>query len=115
MRFYFAIKMIFLGLFCLIIFGCQQNQSGINLSNNINSPVNSNGANQSDSQTKIPEPQNIKFESAERVEIIGTFYESPKEKSPAVLLLHQWGSNRKSYEQFAKRLQAKGFGVLAID
>ena len=31
------------------------------------------------------------------------------------MLLHQWGSDRKSYDKFAKRLQAKGFGVLAID
>lgn len=43
------------------------------------------------------------------------FYESPKANSPAVLLLHQFGSNRKSFDEFAKQLQKKNFGVLAID
>jgi dienelactone hydrolase len=65
--------------------------------------------------SQIPAPQTIKFESADKLEIIGTFYESPKANSPAVLLLHQWQSTRKSYEMFAKQLQSKGFGVLAID
>ena len=49
------------------------------------------------------------------MEIIGTFYESAKANSPAVLLLHQWMLNRQSYDEFARRLQGKGFGVLAID
>ena len=63
----------------------------------------------------LSKPQIIKIESANKVEIIGTFYESPKANSPAVLLLHQWQSTRKSFDLFAKQLQAKGFGVLAID
>lgn len=96
---------------CLLLFNCQ-GQSVSNSSNQTNLNI-SNSSNQSASQ--ISAPQNIKFESADNVEIIGTFYESPKANSPAVLLLHQWGSNRKSYEDFANRLQAKGFGVLAID
>lgn len=99
----------------LFAFGCQ-NQTASNLSSVVNSPsVNANGANRSGAETKIPQPQTVKFESAEKVEIVGTFYESPKANSPAVLLLHQWQSDRKSYDDFARRLQAKGFGVLAID
>ena len=35
--------------------------------------------------------------------------------SPALLLLHQWGSNRHSYDEFARKMQAAGFNVLAID
>lgn len=92
-------------------FACQ-NQTVSNSAKQTNSAV-SRPSTQSTSQ--ISPPQNIKFTSAENVEIIGTFYESPKANSPAVLLLHQWGSSRKSYENLAKRLQAKGFGVLAID
>ncbi len=95
-------------------FGCQ-NQTVTNSSDKTNSNVPANNANQSSSPAKIPEPQTIKFESAEKVEIVGTFYESPKANSPAVLLIHQWGSSRQSYDEFAKRLQSKGFGVLAID
>ncbi|MEZ5427581.1 MAG: alpha/beta fold hydrolase [Pyrinomonadaceae bacterium] len=57
----------------------------------------------------------MKFTSSGNVEIIGTFYESPKADSPAVLLLHQFGSDRHSFDEFAKRLQKENFGVLAID
>ena len=117
MKLKFFTKAAFCLLFVFSIFGCQ-NQTSSNTANQQTSNTaanNSSGANQSNSQTKIPEPQTIKFISAGNVEIVGTFYESPKVNSPAVLLLHQWGSDRKSYDEFARRLQAKGFGVLAID
>ena len=103
--------MLLISLLLLTTFGCQ-NQTAPNSTNQTNSAI-SNTSNQSTSQ--IPAPQTIKITSAENVEIIGTFYESPKANLPAVLLLHQWGSDRKSYGNFAKRLQTKGFGVLAID
>lgn len=105
------LKSTVISLLILTNFACQ-NEPVSNLSNQTNSTV-SNPSNQSTSQ--ITAPQTIKFTSAENVEIVGTFYESTKTNSPAVLLLHQWGSNRKSYDDLAKRLQAKGFGVLAID
>jgi dienelactone hydrolase len=47
--------------------------------------------------------------------IAASFFESPKPGSPAVLLLHQWESNRHSFDDFAARMQAKGFNVLSID
>ncbi len=109
------VKIFIAGLFILTALGCQK-QTASNTTNKINSNVltnNANNANQANAE--IPAPQDIKFESADKVEIIGTFYESPKANSPAVLMLHQWESNRKSYEEFAKRLQAKGFGILSID
>lgn len=59
--------------------------------------------------------QRVTIESADKTVIVGSFLESAKPNSPAVLLLHQFGSDRHSYDDFAKRLQAKGFGVLAID
>jgi pimeloyl-ACP methyl ester carboxylesterase len=34
---------------------------------------------------------------------------------PSLLLLHQWQSDRHSYDEFAKRMQANGFTVLSID
>jgi len=67
------------------------------------------------SKSGTPAPQTIKFESADKVEIIGTYYESEKSGSAAVLLLHQFGSDRKSYRDFALIMQAKGIAVLAID
>ena len=60
-------------------------------------------------------PRTIRFASEGNVEIVGTFYEPKKEKSPALLLLHQWQSDRSSYDALAKKLQEGGFGVLAID
>jgi dienelactone hydrolase len=96
---------------CLLLFGCQ-NQTVSNSTNQTN-PITSGSSNQSTSQ--IETPQTVKFDSADKLEIIGTFYESPQPNSPAVLLLHQWQSTRKSYDNFAKQLQTKGFGVLAID
>jgi dienelactone hydrolase len=112
MKLNFWTTTVFLTFLFLTAFACQH-QSVSNSPNQTNSAISTNTADQSASN--IPAPQTIKFESAGKVEIIGAFYESPKTNSPAVLLLHQWGSNRKSYDEFAKRLQAKGFGVLAID
>lgn len=109
------VKITFVSLFILATFGCQ-NQTTSNSQNTVNSNAPANNANiANQTNTEIPSPQNIKFESADKVEIIGTFYESPKANSPAVLLLHQYGSNRQSFDDFAKRLQKKNFDVLTID
>lgn len=111
----FLIKITFASLLIWAMFGCQ-NQTVSNSASKTNSNVPANNANNtSQSNTETPAPQTIKFESANKVEIVGTFYQSPKENSPAVLMLHQWESNRQSYDEFAKRLQAKNFGVLEID
>ena len=59
--------------------------------------------------------QTVKIESADKALLIGTFLEAEKTNSPALLLLHQWQSDRHSYDDFAKRMQAKGFNVLSID
>ena len=106
---------IFIGLLALMFMGCQ-NQTDSNAANQTDSNLpanNSNLANQTASE--IPAPQEIKFTSAGDVEIIGTFYQSPKANSPAVLLLHQFGSSRQSFDEFAKIMQKKNLGVLAID
>ncbi len=115
MRLNLLAKITLISILIAAAFGCQ-NQTNSNSANTVNSTVpanNANNANQSNVET--PAPQKITFESADKIEIVGTFYGSPKANSPAVLMLHQWESNRKSYDEFAKRLQAKGFGVLAID
>lgn len=67
------------------------------------------------SKGQLPEPQTVKFESADKVEIVGTLYAAKTDDSPGVLLLHQWQSDRKSFESFAARLQSRGISVLAID
>lgn len=115
MRFNFWAKTASVSLLILATFGCQ-NQTISNSANQPNSNVaanNSNTANQTNSE--IPAPRDVKFTSEGNVEIVGSFYESPKANSPAVLLLHQFGSDRKSFDEYAKRLQKDNFGVLAID
>jgi dienelactone hydrolase len=58
---------------------------------------------------------NVNIRSQDGVALVGSIYPSDKPNSPAVLLLHQWQSDRHSYDAFAKQLQAKGFNVLSID
>ncbi len=97
------------------VFGCQ-NQIVSNTENQANSNIAANNlTNANQASAEISAPQIIKFTSEGNVEIVGTFYESAKANSPAVLLLHQFGSDRASYDEFAKDLQKKNFGVLAID
>ncbi len=115
MNYKFRAKIVFIGLLILATFGCQT-QTVSNSASQTNSIVPANNVNSANQvNAEIPAPQNIKFTSADNVEIVGTFYESPKADSPAVLLLHQFGSNRKSFDEFAKQLLKKNFGVLAID
>lgn len=110
MRIKIAAQIFFIGLILLTAFGCQNKE----VSNSSNK-TNTNKVNLTNDGTPIPAPETVKFVSEGNMEIVGTFYESPKANSPAVLLLHQWQNNRKSYNEFALRMQAKGFGVLAID
>jgi len=53
--------------------------------------------------------------SPDGVNLVASFFDAGKPNSPALLLLHQWESDRHSYDDFAKRMQTKGFSVLAID
>jgi dienelactone hydrolase len=110
MRFNSWIKITFISLLLLTAFGCQNKE----VSNSSNK-TNTNKVNRTNDGTIIPAPQTVQFESAGKVVIVGTFYESPKANSPAVLMLHQWQSTRGAYDEFARQIQAKGFGVLAID
>jgi len=59
--------------------------------------------------------QTVTIEAPDGVKLVGSLFDSGKPNSPALLLLHQWQSDRHSYDEFAKREQSKGFVVLAID
>jgi dienelactone hydrolase len=63
----------------------------------------------------VPAPQTVSITSPDDVVLVGTFLAANKPNSPALLLLHQWESNRHSYDDFAKEMQVAGFNVLAID
>lgn len=108
----FITKQIVLCLAALVTFACGQgSNSNPKLSRN-DAPSNSTPAN--NALFKANE-QRVTFNSPDGVILVGSFYDSATPNSPAVLLLHQFGSSRQSYDDFAKRLQTKGFGVLAID
>ena len=57
----------------------------------------------------------IEVDSVDGTPIYGSMYAADKPNSRALLLLHQWQSDRHSFDDFAARMQAKGFAVLAID
>lgn len=59
--------------------------------------------------------ETVTFDSAGGARIAGSFYPSVKTNSPAILMLHQWESDRHSFDDLAKQLQARGFSVLTID
>jgi dienelactone hydrolase len=45
----------------------------------------------------------------------GTYYGAPARPAPGVLMLHQQGSDRSSWDDLARRVQAAGYAVLTVD
>ncbi len=60
--------------------------------------------------------EEVQFETADKVEIRGTFYASSKPKAPCVVLLHNVGGNRQQegWDKLAQAL-SKDFAVLSFD
>ena len=114
MRLKFLTLLILTGLLGLSVSGCEGKPSSIvNFANHYkNIPA---AETTTDSQGNFSASQRIAFESADKVQIIGSFFASSRPNSPAILLLHQFQNDRHSFDDFAKRLQVKGFGILAID
>ena len=104
-------------LVLLVVSGCGGAVSDNGANNGINAPASNQAAatNLHVAPNTEASAQTVTINSPDGVKIIGSYYETPKPNSPAVLLLHQWQSDRHSYNDFAKRLQEKGFNVLAID
>ncbi|HMO15358.1 MAG TPA: hypothetical protein PKD64_15300 [Pirellulaceae bacterium] len=69
-----------------------------------------------DEKKKIPPPEVVEIRTKDEVNLTCTWYASlnGKEATP-VLLLHDWGSNRKSMESYAEKLQSEGCAVLVPD
>jgi pimeloyl-ACP methyl ester carboxylesterase len=109
---YAVMKNVFLILSCLVLFGCSG--APTNHSNTNNTSQTQTG-NTSANGEPMASSQTVTIDSPDGVKIVGTFLRSDKPNSPALLLLHQWQSDRHSYDEFATRMNAKGFNVLAID
>jgi pimeloyl-ACP methyl ester carboxylesterase len=62
------------------------------------------------------QPDDVRFETADKAELHGTFYPSNKAKAPCVILLHKWGGNRNDagWKELAQVLQ-KEYAVLSFD
>ncbi len=58
----------------------------------------------------------VQFDTADKVELKGTFYPGTK-KSPCVILLHKLGGNRqqKGWDDLAQALNKAGYAVLSFD
>ena len=64
--------------------------------------------------------EEVTFPTVDKVNLKGTFYRGggvEGRKSPCVMLLHAWGSDRTKgdWDKLATQLQAKGYSVLAFD
>ena len=82
---------------------------------NINKNAPANNAAISATPAAADAVQTVTIDSPDGVKLVGSLYEASKPNSPALLLLHQWESDRHSFDEFATRMQAQGFAVLSID
>lgn len=80
-----------------------------------NSPSNSVSNKIEKAIENSPVSKTVSINSPDGVILVGSLFGSDKPNSPALLLLHQWESDRHSWDDLAKQLQSDGFVVLAID
>ena len=99
-----------LALSFVSIFACQSRQS-----ETPDKPANASQDNAAAKDANLSGEEKVTINSPDGVKLVGTIFRSEKPNSPAVLLLHQWQSDRHSYDDFAKRMQGKGFAILSID
>lgn len=105
------LKLYLLFLPLIMLAGC----SGVVVNTHSNSGNQANEANAKASTPTSASAQTVTIDSPDGVKLVGSFYPAAQPNSPALLLLHQWQSDRHSYDDFAKQMQAKGFAVLSID
>jgi len=72
-----------------------------------------------DAPTITPRPTQAELpmmiSAADGLVLQATYYSAPTRPAPAVLLLHQRGRDRTTWNALALRLQAAGYAVLAVD
>ena len=103
-------KIIGITLLLIVSVACGQRTSNVLT----NAPSN-NSVSASATPVAANGLQTVTIDSPDGVKLVGSLLDSGKPNSSALLLLHQWQSDRHSYDEFAKRMQAKGFTVLSID
>lgn len=98
---------LFLGFLALLISGCggtASNSSPNTVTNTVEKVAET-----------VRGSRNVTINSPDGVVLVGSFYEAEKPDSPALLLLHQWQSDRHSWDDLAAEMHGAGFSVLAID
>ncbi len=60
-------------------------------------------------------PDVVQIKTQDGLNLQGSFYKPVQAGSPAVLLVHDAGADRKELETIAEKLAKQGFGVLTID
>ncbi len=61
------------------------------------------------------QPEVVQFTTSDGVVIVGDYHAPEKPKSPAVVLLHMYRSDRSAWAPLVPTLRSAGFAVLAID
>jgi dienelactone hydrolase len=105
-------KLIHNKILLILLLSLALGACGGKVSNAVNA-IPANAA--SSSPTPAAKGQTVTIDAPDGVKLVGSFFEASKSNAPGLLLLHQWQSDRHSYDEFAKRMQAKGFSVLSID
>ncbi len=103
-------KLFLLFALSLMLSGC----SGTAVNNSVANASGNSNSNAANSNSTVTAAK-VTINSPDGVKIVGTYLTASKPNSPAVLLLHQWQSDRHSYDEFAKQMQDRGIAVLAID
>lgn len=65
-------------------------------------------------ETSVP-TEKVTFQTADGVTSVGTFVPPAKVRAPAILMLHQLGLDKSTYQELFAPLRAAGFGLLALD
>ena len=77
------------------------------------------GQQMEDPPTFTPQPTDaflpLMISTSDGLVLQATFYSSPVQPAPVVLMLHQVGGSRADWDPLAQRLQAAGYAVLALD
>ena len=95
---------------------CNSNQKkGGELSAAVSKPVEENSSLDNSNALLINGSERVTFVTSDGVQIAGTLFLAGKDNSPAVVCLHQWMSDRSSFNSIAAKFVAKGINVLAID
>jgi len=62
----------------------------------------------------VSRAQSVEIKTSDQLTLSGSFY-APKNRAPAVLLVHDAGADRAQLEGIALRLNKQGLGVLTVD